>query len=128
MNISFEGIGAWCATFLHGGVTEGQVVKLTAAGTVGACAGGDAFCGVAGAVRGDVCAVQLGGLARVKYSGETAPAVGYTRLAADGSGGVCISAAGATAQAEESAGAADTGAAYLVVDVDAADSTCVIKL
>lgn len=114
MDISFEGIGAWSATFLSDGAAEGQVVKLSAAHTVKNCAAGDAFCGVCGPVRQGVCAVQLGGLACVPYSGETAPAVGMTALAADGSGGVCAAKTG--------------GAAYLVTDVDEDRGVCVIKL
>lgn len=130
MNISFEGIGAWSATFANGGVTEGQVVKLSAAGTAAACAAGDAFCGVAGAVRGDVCGVQMGGLVQVKYSGDTVPAVGYTSLTADGLGGVCVPAAPTNTQTAENAetAAADADRYYLVVDVNTADATCVIKL
>ena len=67
MSISYEGIGEWCATFVCGAVSEGDIVKVSANGTVGKCTAGDGFCGV---VRG------------------TAPAVGYAELMADGSGGV----------------------------------------
>ena len=63
MSISYEGIGEWCATFVCGAVSEGDIVKVSANGTVGKCTAG------------------------VKYSG-TAPAVGYAELMADGSGGV----------------------------------------
>ena len=35
MSISYEGIGAWCATFAAGtGAEEGKVVKVSANGTV----------------------------------------------------------------------------------------------
>lgn len=46
MSVSFEGVGQVCATFLGGKLAEGQVVKLTGNGTVGACGDGDhLFCG-----------------------------------------------------------------------------------
>lgn len=91
MSISYEGIGAWCATFAAGtGAEEGKVVKVSANGTVSKCAANDGFCGVVAAMGrdGKACSVQLGGLVRVPYSGETAPAVGWNLLAADGNGGV----------------------------------------
>ena len=69
MKVSYEGIGAWSATFETADAREGQVVKLSAPRTVSPCAAGDAFCGVAGPVRGGVCGVQLGGLAEVSYTG-----------------------------------------------------------
>ena len=93
MSISYEGIGAWCATFAAGtGAEEGKVVKVSANGTVSKCAANDGFCGVVAAMGrdGKACSVQLGGLVRVPYSGETAPAVGWNLLAADGNGGVSV--------------------------------------
>ena len=46
MSISYEGIGAWCATFAAGtGAEEGKVVKVSANGTVSKCAANDGFCG-----------------------------------------------------------------------------------
>lgn len=112
MNLSYENIGAWSATFLADQIKEGEVVKVTEDATVGTCASGDAFCGVAGQVRGVYCAVQLSGLATVPFSG-TAPSVGNAILTADGKGGVCTAAKGET---------------YLVLAVQEADGTCVIKL
>ena len=38
MNISYEGIGQWAATFACTDVSEGQVVKVSGSGTVAACA------------------------------------------------------------------------------------------
>ena len=96
MNVSFHGIGQWFATFLAPAVgegetcktTEGTVVKIGAAGTVAACAAGDAFCGVIAAGGKDgLCSVQLGGFVTLPYTG-TVPALGLSALAADGSGGV----------------------------------------
>ena len=102
MSISFEGVGQVCATFLGGGLTEGQVVKMTDKGKVGACAADDLFCGVTMCCKDDACTVQVGGFVSVGYSG-TAPAVGWSALAADGKGGVK---------------SASSGAVRLVVDVD----------
>ena len=87
MSVSFEGVGQVCATFLGDGLTEGHVVKLTGNGTVGNCDAGDPFCGVAICCKDDACTVQVCGFITVGYSGS-APAVGWTALAADGNGGV----------------------------------------
>ena len=53
MSISYEGIGEWCATFVCGAVSEGDIVKVSANGTVGKCTAGDGFCGVVRAVAHD---------------------------------------------------------------------------
>ena len=69
--ISFEGIGEMVATFACAeDVAAGQVVKITADGTVGTCA-----------------AVQLGGLVKVATTGGSITA-GWCKLSADGSGGM----------------------------------------
>ncbi len=117
MSISYEGIGEWCATFGCGAVSEGDIVKVSANGTVGKCAAGDGFCGVVRAIAhdGKACTVQLGGLASVKYSG-TAPAAGYAELMADGSGGV------------SKPGENQSGSSYLVLSVDSAAGKAVIRL
>ncbi len=84
---SFEGIGAVVATFSAGdGVKGGQVVKLTAADTVGTCGDGDGFCGVAMEPRRGGAAVQLKGFAQVPCTGDLP--VGWCGLVADGAGGV----------------------------------------
>ena len=112
MKLSYEGIGAWSATFAAKQDMSGQVVKITTADTVEPCADGNAFCGVAGPERNGVCAVQMSGFAEVPYTGS-APAVGKTTLSANGSGGV---------KADPS------GAAFWVVSVDKTAEKCVIKL
>ena len=54
MSISYEGIGAWCATFAAGtGAEEGKVVKVSANGTVSKCAANDGFRGVVAAMGRD---------------------------------------------------------------------------
>ena len=113
MSISYEGIGEWCATFVCGAVSEGDIVKVSANGTVGKCTAGDGFCGVAVCCRDDACSVQVGGFVTVSYTG-TAPAVGWTALAADGEGGVKSVTTG--------------GRAYLVADADTTAKTVTIKL
>lgn len=85
--ISFDDIGNVMATFYaHEGVEDGQVVKVTANGTVGPCEQGDAFCGVAGQVRKGAVAVQVGGFMQVNITGQVS--LGRVKLAADGKGGV----------------------------------------
>lgn len=115
MGISFEGIGQVLATFeVEEGVTEGSVVTMTANGTVGSGSSGALFCGVLIRAEEDgMGAVQLEGMATVSYTG-TAPEVGYAMLACDGQGGV---------KTVES-----NGFVYLVISVDEASQTAVIKL
>ena len=113
MSISFQGIGQVCATFLCGTVEEGQLVKVSGRGTVAACGDGDSFCGGAGCKKDDACAGQGAGFVTVGYSG-TAPALGWTALAADGSGGVKTVSTG--------------GRTYLAVDTYAANKTVTILL
>ena len=100
-----------------GAVSEGDIVKVSANGHGGQVHGGHGFCGVVRAVAhdGKACTVQLGGLASVKYSG-TAPAVGFSELVADGSGGV------------SKPGENQNGSSYLVLSVDSAANKAVIKL
>ena len=117
MSISYQGIGEWCATLRCGaGVCEDAVVGIGASGTAVECGAGDDFCGVVRAIAHDgrACSVQLGGLATVCYSGEETPRSGFGRLAADGVGGVCVS--------------AEKGREYLILDVDSTEKTVVIKL
>ena len=93
---SFEDIGAVTATFAAGeGVEGGQVVRMTANGTVGPCAEGDAFCGVALEPRKGAAAVQVKGFVTVSCTGSLT--LGRTDLAADGKGGVKAASGGVTA-------------------------------
>lgn len=85
--ISFEGIGEVAATFAcEAGVQEGQVVKLTGNGAVGACGDKERFCGVALVNNGSFASVQVSGLAEVG-AGEDVSA-GWVKLSADSKGGV----------------------------------------
>ena len=114
MEVSFQGIGEWSATFMGGGLTEGQVVKMSGNGTVTACSAEDDFCGVVQRGGPEACAVQLGGMVTVDYSG-TAPAVGFAMLSADGAGGVKTA-------------AENSGRSLLVTAVDTTEKTATIKL
>lgn len=127
MNVSFDGVGQVCATFLGGGLQEGQVVKLAGNGQVGACGDGEGFCGAAICCKDDACTVQVGGFVTLAYSG-TAPAVGRTGLCGDGLGGVrsAVSAASGTAKSTE--GTADEATGCLVVSVDTTAKTVTILL
>ena len=90
MTYSYEGIGQVVATFMaEEPVVEGQIVKITATESVGACAAVDAFCGkVKVAARdGKGCAVALRGMVTASYSGNT-PNLGWCEMASDGNGGV----------------------------------------
>ena len=92
MNVSYEGIGQWAATFACDGVSAGQVVKVSGNGTVAKCADNDGFEGVVLSVArdGKACSVAMGGMVTVSYTGASAPAAGWNSLAADGSGGVKV--------------------------------------
>ena len=105
--ISFDDIGAVTATFtVKEGLKGGQV-----AGEAGPCDDGDAFCGVALEGRGGFAAVQVKGFVQVSAAGEVG--LGWTKLSADGAGGV---------KADES------GREYLVVDSDSTGKTAVLLL
>ena len=74
MSISYEGIGAWCATFAAGtGAEEGKVVKVSANGTVSKCAANDGFCGVVAAMGRDgsaaLCAYRTAARPRRRSAG-----------------------------------------------------------
>mgnify|MGYP001539022846 CR=1 FL=1 len=99
-------------------LAEGELVKVSANGTVAACAAGDDFCGMVLSVGrgGDACAVALGGMVTAGYTVPAegaAPALGWSGLSADGEGGVQADADGST---------------YLVVDVDTTAKTVTFVL
>ena len=106
MNISFEGIGQWAATFSCAEARQGEMVKVSGNGNVGPCGAGEDFCGqvISLGKGGDACAVQLGGFVTVGYS-DAAPNIGWCGLVADGDGGVKADPAGRK---------------HLVVDADSA--------
>lgn len=105
MKLSYEGIGQWTATFACEQAVVGEMVKISGKGTVAPCGDGEAFCGQVRSARqgGDACAVVLGGMVSAAYTGAD-PALGWTGLSGNGSGGVKSDA---------------SGRSCLVVDVDA---------
>ena len=113
MAISYEEIGAMCVTATAASTAAaGKVCKLDSGGRAASCTAGDRFCGLVLHVRGGNAAVQVGGFAQVGYTGSV-PAMGYTKLSADGSGG----------------GKGDTaGTEYLVAAVDTVKKTVTILL
>ena len=115
MNISYEGIGQWAATFACDHLAEGELVKISANGTVSTCSDGESFCGMVLSTARDglACSVALGGMITAGYSGESAPALGWSTLAADGAGGVKTAA---------------EGHSFLVVDVDESGKTVTFAL
>jgi len=109
MAIAFNGFNETLATFqADGTLTAGAPVKASANRTVSGCAANNVFLGVCKEQTGPYAGVQLTGYARLPYSGA-APAVGYTQLAADGSGGVKTVSSG--------------GRFYDVLEVDTAGGT-----
>ena len=111
--VSFEDIGGVVATFaVQEGMSEAcQVVKITGNGQVGPCGAGEAFCGMALAGTNQFAAVQVGGFAEVKATGEIG--LGWVKLSADGNGGIKKDTAGRE---------------YLVVNYDSAAGTAVVYL
>ena len=105
MKVCFHGFQENVASFeVSGTVSKGDPVKVSANGTVAACAAGDKFCGIALSVRDGIAAVQLAGYVRVPVSG--AVSAGYQTHAAAGEGAVK---------------AAETGRELLVIDADSAE-------
>ena len=105
----------------------GQVVKVSANGTVGPCTAGDKFCGVALEPRAGAAGVQVAGFVQVSCTGSLS--VGPALLVADGQGGV--KAAGSQSVTPESGGQvvipAPAGVSALVVSVET-DGTAVLFL
>ena len=105
MSISFNGYNDNSATFeITGAVATGEVVKMSANNKVTSCVAGNEFCGVLNHTESDGFAtIQLSGYAQVAYT-ETAPTVGYSTLAGNGTGGVKVASTG--------------GRSHLVLNVD----------
>ena len=113
MEFSFEGIGQVAATFAATeGIQPGMAVAMTDGSTVGLGKAGDAPCGVVLTAKNGTAAVQISGMVKADYSG-TAPAIGWGTIAVDGTGKIQT---------------ADDGLDCLIVSVNTADSTAVIKL
>ncbi len=91
---------------------KGSTVSMATDYTVKLASSGDAFIGVCTYVNNYTASVLLKGFVEVPYTGE-APACGYNKLSANGSGGVKTD---------------TTGRDILVVCVDKTASTCGIIL
>jgi hypothetical protein len=107
MSVSFGGFHNETATFkVKAEAEKGTPVIISENGTVQAAGDGDVFCGIIDNCDGSYASVQIYGEATAKYSG-TAPALGYTNLAASGVG----------------VKASETGREYLVLSVDSTAGT-----
>ena len=112
MSISYEGIGHLSVTFPNHNATEHQVCTVGNDGKVCACTEGGNFIGEVESVNATYAGVQVGGFVKLKYTGA-APAVGFTKLSANGTGGI-------KADAE--------GQGYWVVSVDTVNAMAIVKL
>lgn len=107
MSVSFNGIGEMYATFLSENTEAGVPVAVSGNKTVAKAASGAVFCGVAVSVKDAMNAVQIAGYVKLPYTG-TAPAAGYAKLTANGSGGVTAN---------------SSGREYLIIEVDSTEKT-----
>lgn len=109
MSVSFNGYREKVLTFKTASkITAGYPVKMSANDTVAAAASGNRFCGICLESDSSYATVQTGGTATLAYSGNTAPAVGYGTLAADGNGKVVVD---------------SDGGEYLILSVDTTAKT-----
>lgn len=107
--ISFNGFSENCLTFkATAKIDKGVPVCISDNETVKTCAANDVIIGVAVSGSDDAVGVQMTGYVELHYSGQTAPALGYTALKADGNKGV-------TAGGSRS---------YTVVKVDTVNKVC----
>jgi hypothetical protein len=112
MKISYDGIGYLAVTMPTNGCDEGHVCALNYEGKAMSCPDGEDFFGVVLTTDNDRAHVQIEGFAKVAYTG-TAPVPGFVNLVSNGYGGVTIN---------------SDGRMYLVVSVDNAEKTLVLKL
>lgn len=111
MSVAFNGIENLVVTFQAGTVVVGNPATMSANNTVRNASGGIAPVGIVRNKRNDHAAVQVKGYAELKYSGSTAPGLGWNSLVADGSGGLRLAATG------------ETGRNCLVVSLDTVNKT-----
>lgn len=113
MAISYESIGQKCITLEYTGtLNPGEPCTISASSTVAASSEGDHICGVVTGTRGGFAGVIVEGFVTLPYTG-TAPACGYTKLSAAGSGKVKADA---------------NGTEYAVFAVDTANSNVTFLL
>ena len=110
MSVAFDGMDNLVVTFRCSGTVEaGSPVILSANDTVADGGTGKVPIGVLLQKRGNYAAVQIRGYVTLPYTGTSAPAAGWGKLAADAAGGVAVAATG--------------GREYLIVNVDTAAKT-----
>ena len=111
MSVAFNGIENLVVTFQAGTVAVGSPAAMSANNTVRNAISGTAPVGIVRNKRNDHAAVQVKGYAEMKYSGSTAPSLGWNSLVADGSGGLRVASTG------------ETGRACLVVSLNTTNKT-----
>ena len=96
MTTNFNGFDEKVLTFeCDTEISAGTPVKSSANGKVSVCAAGDRFIGIALGTRGGYASVLVGGYITLSYT-STAPTTNYTKLVADGNGGVKVDATNGT--------------------------------
>jgi len=86
MKTALDGYGQMVLTLEGGGLSKGDIVKMSGNKTVSKAGAGEAFCGVVVSPDTSYAGVQTHGYVELPYSG--AVSVGYQQLVADGNGGV----------------------------------------
>ena len=87
-NISYRGFNSNVITIeTNGEIGKSTPVTVKSTDLCNAANDGENFVGIAVCQRDNLASVQIEGYVEVKYSGN-APATGYTKLCADGKGGV----------------------------------------
>ncbi len=85
MKVAFDGIGENMVTFEANGVKAGDLVKVSAQGTVAPCAAsGDVPLGLARGVREGLCGVQTQGYMRAPCASGVTVGFGLFACGADG--------------------------------------------
>ena len=111
MSVAFDGIGRLVVTFEAGTATAGSFVTMEDNGKVKKAFSGQLPVGLALHVQDGHAAVQLRGFVKTKYSGSSAPALGWASLVTDSSGGL------------RAAGSGESGRMCLVVEKDSEAQT-----
>ena len=94
--ISNKGFDEAYITMKTDTATVGYPVTVSANGTVKNAAASKPFIGLLYNSRSDIGAVQVKGYAKLKYTGDIAPNLGFCSLLANGSGGVTAGTGGLT--------------------------------
>ncbi len=90
MSISFNGFNEKAITLkTTSQLAKNSFVKISANDTVAACAQGDVFCGIVATSDKKYATVITSGTVTVPFTG-TAPTLGFCKLAANGTNGVCV--------------------------------------